>query len=203
MPEGAGPPGAPAVADGPPAARATAWLSLARRLAAAGRTAPALLAALTAAELWERLDETAPATTCRALAGELSGTDLVALSVGVAADAPGAAADEARALWLGAPDEPVLAMMGWVERGGEVHVVRIVVPGTRRGRAAFRTLLGALPAEVTVHLDLPARDRELGKLVRRAGFAVGPATATAAAQRYVGGSLPAVRPADLREPIDR
>jgi hypothetical protein len=199
MPDPARPPSsAPAVPDGPPADRAAAWLALARRLVAAGRPAPALLAALTAADLWQRLDEAAPAGTCRALVGELSGTTLAPLSVGVAADAPGAAPDEARALWLGAPADPVLAMMGWVERGGEVRVVRVVVPGTSRGRAAFRSLLDALPTEVRVHLDLPARDRELGRLVRRAGFTVGPgarATGPTAvtAQRYVGGSVPAVR----------
>jgi hypothetical protein len=199
MPEGPSPDGshAPVVPDGPPAARAAAWWTLARDLVTGGRPAPALLAAVTAAELFERVDDDVAATSCRALAGELSGTGLTVLTVGAAADAPGATPDEVRALWLGAPDEPVLAMIGWVERGGEVHVVRAVVPGTPRGRSAFRTLLQALPVEVPVRLELPARDREVVKAARRAGFRVvdGHPVPPPAASRYMGGTVVASRPA--------
>lgn len=185
----------PAVADGPPAARAGAWQDFARHMVAERRTAPALLAAVTAADLWDRVGDEAASRACHALAGELSGTALTVLSVGAAGDGPGTAPDEARALWLGAPADPVLAMIGWVERGGEVHVVRAVVPGTARGRGALRTLLHALPAEVPVRMDLPARDRELLKLVRRAGFGVEPQLVTSDRQggRYVGGVIRASR----------
>lgn len=186
--------------------RARAWRQLADHLVASGRPAPALLAAVTAAELFDRLDDHAAARSCRAVAGELSGTAMTVLTVGAGADAPGVTPDEARALWLGAPADPVLAMIGWVERRGEVHVVRAVVPGTHRGRSTFRTLLHALPLEVPVRLELPARDRELIKATRRMGFAVtspsGSPTGGGEADphggvvhRYVGGTARATRPA--------
>ena len=44
-------------------------------------------------------------------------------------------------MWVGAPADPVLAMLGVLERDGALEVVRVVVPGTRRGRRAFGLLV--------------------------------------------------------------
>ena len=94
---------------------------------------------------------------------------------------------EARAAWLGAPADPVLAMVGLVERDGALEVVRVVVPGTGRGRRAFGLLVGALPDEVDVEVLLPARDPALARACVRAGFVV--VDGSLSARGHLGGSL--------------
>ena len=90
-------------------------------------------------------------------------------------------------MWLGAPGDPVLAMVGVVERDGALDVVRVVVPGTRRGRRAFGVLVAALPAAVDVQVQLPARDPALVKVCARAGFGV--VEGSLSAGGHLGGSL--------------
>lgn len=181
----------------PMAARAAAWEEMSRALAAAGRRDQALLAARTASALHERVDASADLLrTSRRAVESLSGPDVVPLHVDVPVgehDSGPEARDAARAVWLGAPGATVLAMLGWVERDGAIDVVRVVVPGTRRGRSAFSLLLAALPDVVPVTLRLPARDATLGRLCSRAGFAE---VAGSRTQRgHLGGSVQVHRPA--------
>ncbi|WP_336921250.1 hypothetical protein [Aquipuribacter sp. SD81] len=171
-------------AGDPPAVRADAWAADAAALAAAGRRTEALVAARTALALHERLDDAGAATADRRLVDALSGPDVVPLHVDLPAG-DGADPREAAAVWVGAPAEPVLAMLGWRERDGALEVVRLVVPGTRRGRAALAPLLGALPREVPVTVRVPLRDPAVGRAVRRAGFV---ATGERSGGGYVGGS---------------
>ncbi len=128
------------------------------------------------------------------LVAQLADGDLVPLSVGVPAEAgPGDDVREGRSVWLGAPADPVMAMLGWVERDGGLLVLRVVVPGTRRGRSAFGLLLDALPRCVPVSLRLPARDRGVRRDTRRAGFMEDPVGVQPGG--YLGGSVTVSRPA--------
>lgn len=173
--------------------RAAGWSSLADHLAGGGRRDRALVAARTALALLDRGDGAGEALArARQAVQGLTGPDLVPLHVDMAgggggADGPGGSPAEARAAWLGAPATGVLAMLGLLERDGALEVVRVVVPGTRRGRAAFSTLVAALPEEVTVQMVLPARDPRLQRLCARAGFAV--VEGSLSARGHVGGSL--------------
>jgi hypothetical protein len=153
--------------------RAYTWQHLATVLDEAGRRSQGLLAARTALALREAAG--APdhlLRTARVSVSTLSGPDVVPLHVDVqVGDGAGrASAREARAVWVGAPGQPVLSMLGWVERDGCLDVVRTVVPGTRRGRGAFRLLLGALPEVVPVSLVVPARDPAMRRMCERVGF---------------------------------
>lgn len=161
--------------------RAGTWLRLADVLAGAGRREEALLAARTslalgdgtgdaAAERGTADEATAATEAARAAVRSLTGPDVVPLHVAMGAEGGRGGGTELRAVWLGAPADPVLAMLGWVERDGTVDVVRVVVPGTRRGRSAFGVLLRSLPGFVPVRLRLPARDAALVRLCVRAGF---------------------------------
>ena len=166
------------------------WVALADRLEAAGRRDRALVAARTALAALDRAgapDEETDAARVRVR--ELTGPDLVPLHVDMAGggDGPGAPAGEARAVWVGAPAAGVLAMLGWVERAGVLEVVRVVVPGTRRGRSAFAVLVAALPDEVPVEAVLPARDPAVLRACLRAGFEQ--VEGSLSARGHVGGSL--------------
>ena len=196
-PGGAGSVGAGSVVpgriSGAVLARAQAWSALAADLAGRGRRDRGLVAARTALALLDRAEAAEDALDrARGLVEDLTGPDLVPLHVDMAgggggADGPGGSPAEARAVWLGAPAAGVLAMLGLLERDGALEVVRVVVPGTRRGRAAFSTLVAALPEEVAVELVLPARDPRLQGLCARAGFAV--VEGSLSARGHVGGSL--------------
>lgn len=188
--------------------RAVAWHDLAVRLAEDGERPQALVAARTSLALLERslgplgrtpshdrtgADEGVLAATSL-LVAQLADGDLVPLSVGVPAEAgPGDDVREGRAMWLGAPADPVMAMLGWVERDGGLQVLRVVVPGTRRGRSAFGLLLVALPRCVPVSLLLPARDRGVRRDSRRTGFVEDPGGIRPGG--YLGGSITVSRPA--------
>lgn len=170
--------------DGPPAellaaldpgapvlGRAAAWHELGLWLAVAGSRAQGLVAARTALALRDRSDAPeAELEASRAAVGSLTGPDVVPMHVDLPGGEAGGGRDEARAVWVGAPVDPVLAMLGWVERDGGLDVVRVVVPGTRRGRGSFALLLDALPGCVPVGLRVPARDRALLRQVRAHGF---------------------------------
>lgn len=188
-------PAGPRVQVGPVDQRAVAWSALAAHHAAAGRRDRALVAARTALAL---LDLAGPGERALGVARDavaaLTGPDLVPLHVDMAgggADGPGGSPAEGRALWVGAPAEQVLAMLGWVERSTGLHVelevVRVVVPGTRRGREAFGALVAALPDEVAVEMVLPARDPRLLAVCERAGFST--VEGSLSARGHVGGSL--------------
>lgn len=173
-----------------PADRARAWHDLALQLAATGRRDRALVAARTAMELRSRQPDEARLDGSRRLVTALTGPDVVPMHVDVAAgehDTGVQARAQARAVWVGAPAEPVLAMLGWVEHEGSLEVVRVVVPGTRRGRGAFALLVAALPDLVPVRATLPLRDPEVLALCRRAGFEVVPGSQ--GPQGHRGGSL--------------
>lgn len=173
--------------------RAQAWAELADVLRRQGSRGQALVAVRTALALLEgaRAPEELTAPLHERVRA-LSDGPVVPLTVG-AASAPGPGDDrqEARAVWLGAPADPVMAMMGWVERDGALDVLRVVVPGTRRGRAAFTHLLDALPTCVRVAVRLPARDGPVRRACARAGFVEDRATASSGG--YLGGSITAVR----------
>lgn len=155
----------------PAAERAGTWQRLADLLAEAGRRDQALLAARTALALRDRAGAAdVDVERSRRSVRDLTGPDVVPLHVAMGAEGSRGGGAELRAVWLGAPVDPVLAMLGWVERDGALDVVRVVVPGTRRGRGAFAVLLRALPTFVPVGLRLPARDAALLRLCRRAGF---------------------------------
>lgn len=174
----------------PRRARAEGWLATARRLEGTGRRDRALLAARTALALADPVDDVDLLDHARVEVARLTGPDVVPMHVDVAAgdhDPGPQARAESRAVWVGAPLEPVMAMIGWVERDGLLDVVRVVVPGTRRGRAAFATLLAALPDVGDVGLRLPARDPALPRLAGREGFVVVPGSLSGAG--HVGGSL--------------
>lgn len=178
------PPGAPAPA------RAEAWGALADDLARRGQRGRALVAARTALSLLDRTGaDEAVLDPARLLVARLTGPDVVPLHVdmGGGGGEVGIAPDHLRAVWLGAPADPVLAMVGLLERDGTLEVVRVVVPGTRRGRAAFGLLVDALPVEVAVEASLPARDPALLTLCRRQGFDV--VDGSLSARGHVGGSL--------------
>jgi len=179
------------------ARRADAWLDLGEALAAAGRRDRGLVAVRTAAALHERVDAaTDESDSSRRAVESLTGPDVVPLHVDVPVgehDHGPQARDTARAVWLGAPAETVLAMLGWVEREGVLDVARVVVPGTRRGRAAFSLLLAALPDVVPVTLRLPVRDPVLRRLCARAGFVEVAGSATP--RGHVGGTVQVHRPA--------
>ncbi len=183
----------------PTADRAAGWVALSDALAGRGRRDRALVAARTALLL---LDSSgAPEDQLAALrrrVEELTGPDVVPLHVdmGGGSDGPPVSAAEVRAGWVGAPADPVMAMLGWVERDGALQVVRVVVPGTRRGSRAFTLLLGALPTEVAVEVVLPARDPALQKAARRSGF--GLVDGSVSARGHVGGSLRMARAGGAR-----
>ncbi len=171
-------------------ADAGGWADLADRLEAAGRRDRALVAARTGLAALDRAGGDDHALeVARARVRGLTGPDVVPLHVDTAGggDGPGAPAGEARASWVGAPAEGVLAMLGWVERAGALEVVRVVVPGTRRGRAAFVRLVAALPEDVAVEAVLPARDPAVLRACRRAGFEE--VVGSFSARGHVGGSL--------------
>ncbi|WP_380168088.1 hypothetical protein [Jannaschia sp. R86511] len=176
-------------------AEAEGWLGVALRLETSGRRDRALVAARTAMALLERAEDADRLGAdrldhARAEVGRLTGPDVVPMHVDVAAgehDPAAQARAERRAVWLGAPVEAVLAMLGWVEHDGVLEVVRVVVPGTRRGRSAFATLLGALPDVGEVGLRLPARDPHLVRLASRHGFEVLPGAPERTG--HVGGSV--------------
>lgn len=179
--------------DPDPRQRAQAWVQLADVLLRQGHRGRALVGVRTALSLLERTrageELTAP---LRERVQALSDGALVPLTVG-AASVPGPAEDrqEGRAVWLGAPADPVMAMLGWAERDGGLEVVRVVVPGTRRGREAFAHLLDALPTCVPVSVRLPAREGSVRRDCARAGFVEDPAAASTGG--YLGGSITAVR----------
>ncbi|WP_340292035.1 hypothetical protein [Aquipuribacter hungaricus] len=174
---------------GPLLGRAEAWSVLARALLSGGRRDRALVAARTALALLDRADAGDDLLdAARALVEASTGPDVVPLHVDMAGGGggPDPGSGEARAVWLGAGD-PVLAMMGWVERDGALEVVRVVAPGTRRGRRAFAALVAALPEQVPVEVVLPARDPALLRACRRAGFEA--VEGSVSARGHVGGSL--------------
>ena len=187
------PPIAPDPFGGPLPARAAAWSSLAVHHAGRGRRDRGLVAARTALALLDRSEAAEDAMDrARRLVEDLTGPDLTPLYVDMAGgggggDGPGGSGLEARAVWVGAPADSVLAMVGLLERQGTLDVVRVVAPGTRRGRAAFAVLVAALPEEVPVEMVLPARDPTLGRVCARAGFV--PVAGSASARGHVGGSL--------------
>lgn len=186
---------AAALPGAPDAERAGAWQQLADLLVAAGRRDQALLAARTALALHEGAGGGEDgAGVSRRSVELLTGPDVVPLHVAMGAEGVRGDGAELRAVWLGAPADPVLAMLGWVERDGTVDVVRVVVPGTRRGRSAFAVLLRALPEFVPVRLRLPARDTALVRLCTRAGFAAGEVGDEPGA--HVGGTVHLLRAAD-------
>ncbi len=179
----------------PRRARAEAWLGTALRLEESGRRDRALVAARTGMVLADPVDDAALLDRARAEVARLTGPGVVPMHVDMAAgehDPGPQARAESRAVWVGAPVDPVLALLGWVERDGALDVVRVVVPGTRRGRAAFATLLQALPDAGDVGLRLPARDPALQRLAEGVGFVVVPGSLSGAG--HVGGSLRLQRP---------
>ena len=182
---------APAVPPGAPLAERTdAWAALAEDLAGRGQRGRALVAARTVLALLDRADAGPDASApARDRVAELTGPDVVPLHVDMAGDQDGGAGlpGEARAAWLGAPAAPVLAMLGLRERDGSLEVVRVVAPGTRRGRRAFALLVDALPPQVPVEVCLPTRDPALLTTCRQAGFVV--VEGSLSARGYLGGSL--------------
>ena len=174
----------------PRAARAEGWLRAAGHEERRGRRDRALVAARTAMALLDPVDDADRLGRARDEVARLTGPDVVPMHVDVAAgehDPGPQARAESRAVWVGAPADPVLAMLGWVERDGGLDVVRAVVPGTRRGRTAFAALLAALPDVGEVTLRLPARDPGLPRLAAREGFVEVPGSLSAGG--HVGGSL--------------
>lgn len=179
----------PVPPPGGPAARARAWSDLTEDLARRGLRGRALVAARVALSLLDRADADEKALgDARGRVEALTGPHVVPLHVDMAgSDVGGGAPGEARAVWLGAPADPVLAMVGLLERGGALEVVRVVVPGTRRGHRAFALLVDALPTEVDVEAVLPARDPALLRTCRRAGFVE--VDGSLSGRGHVGGSL--------------
>ncbi|MFC5379700.1 hypothetical protein [Aquipuribacter nitratireducens] len=167
-----------------PAERARRWLHDSAAREAAGRRSQALVCARTALALLERTEDETSVASARRRVEALAGPEVVPLHVDLPAG-DGADPVEAGAVWVGAPADPVLGMLGWRERGGTLDVVRVVVPGTRRGRAAFATLLAALPDTVPVSVAAPARDTGVARLLGRAGFRPGARSPGG----YVGGTL--------------
>lgn len=161
------------------ATRAFAWQHLGKVLAEAGHRSQGLVAVRTALALRERLSVDPRAVeNSRQAVRVLGAGEVVPVTVGVPAhDGGGADPAEARALWVGAPADPLLAMLGWVERNGRLEVVRVVVPRTRRGRQAFLPLLTSLPQQVACSLRVPSRDVDLLRLCQRAGFVPDPEAA--------------------------
>jgi hypothetical protein len=192
-------------AGGSRSERAHAWQHLGKVLAETGRRAQGLVATRTALAMREAADAPVDQLESSRLAVRaLTGPDVVPLHVAVGASDHGGrvSADEARAVWVGAPGHRVLAMMGWVERDGCLDVVRVVVPGTRRGRAAFRLLLAAVPDVVPVGLRLPARDGDVRRTCERAGFVEDAGSEDSGG--HVGGSIRLHRdPRPLRVPAPR
>ncbi|MGJ7441618.1 hypothetical protein [Aquipuribacter sp. MA13-6] len=179
----------------PRRARVEGWLAVAAGLEASGRRDRALVAARTAMALAERGEDVDLLERGRTEVARLTGPEVAPMHVDVAAgdhDPGPQARAESRAVWVGAPADAVLAMLGWVERDGGLDVVRVVVPGTRRGRSAFATLLAALPDGTDVGLRLPARDPALRRLAEGVGFAV--VAGSLSRSGHVGGSLRLHRP---------
>lgn len=192
--------GASAVADVPAEQRAQQWQRLARRKLAHGEHGPALVAALTARAIWHEMRDDDGLAAASVLVAGVDGETARWLEVDTAQSPAAEVAGDlrARATWIGAPAATVLAMLGWIENAGELHVVRVVVPGTLRGHRAWRELVACLPHEVGVSLQVPARDRALLRITRAAGFTVDPAGAVSLAgvpaATYVGGTEALVRP---------
>lgn len=184
------------LASAPLAERGPRWLRLADELDDEGRGAQALVAARTGLALMQRLSADLPAVRAASKrVTELSAGLVVPMTVGVpSAAGPADDPHEGRAVWIGTPAASVLSMLGWVELYGTLRVVRVVVPETRRGRAAFTVLLDALPTCVPVAARLPQRDGGVLRTCVRAGFTVDPASIRSGG--YRGGSVNADRPAD-------
>lgn len=179
-----------------PSARADAWHDLGLVLAAGGRRDRGLVAVRTALSLRYR-SGAAPerVEASRRAVRELSGPDVVPMHVDMAAGEhdPGPdARAEAQAAWVGAPEPAVLAMLGWVERDGGLDVVRVVVPGTGRGRGAFSLCVAALPDVVAVTVRVPVRDPAVRRVCERAGFVEVPGSLSS--RGHVGGSVRLERP---------
>ena len=162
-----------------------------RRARRGGRPGPALVAARVALALLDRPDggRGGPGgARATGRGGDRAGRGAAARRHGRRRPTARAVpAGEARAVWVGAPADPVLAMLGVLERDGALEVVRVVVPGTGGAARAFALLVAALP-----------------RRGRRRGGAAGPGPGLVQAVRpggvRRGGRLPQCSWAPGREP---